>query len=163
MVHTDQIHIRNTLEPGDLGYLIALHGVLYKKEYGFDSTFETYVAIPMAEFARRNDPGEKIWIVEKDALIHGSAGVVKYSDDTAQLRWMLLHPGIRGVGIGNRLMEETIAFAREYRYKRMILWTVDLLKAAAHLYRKYGFSITEEKRHRIWGVELNEQTYERIL
>jgi len=163
MKQNPQVVIRNDLKPGDAGYIIYLHGYLYSKEYGFDSNFEPYVAIPLAEFVMSHTDREKIWIVEREKEIVGSVAIVRYSDQLAQLRWLLLHPKIRGFGIGKNLVEEGIAFCRDCGYSSLFLWTVDILKEATQLYQSIGFKLTEQKTHEIWGIELTEQRYELVL
>jgi N-acetylglutamate synthase-like GNAT family acetyltransferase len=151
------IRIRHVLKPGDIGYLTYLHGVLYAKEYGWDHTLEAYVAPPLAQFAMSQTDRERIWIVEKDGETAGSIAIVESSKTEAQLRWLLLHPDVRGYGIGRLLVEEAVAFCRESVYSWVFLWTVRGLEAAAHLYESAGFQLTEEKTHRIWGMVLTEQ------
>ena len=92
--------IRNQLRPGDIGYIVYLHGVIYAQEYGWDYTFETYVAAPLAEFAKAPGARERIWIVEKDGQVAGSVAIVEVSEKEAQLRWMLLTADLRGYGLG---------------------------------------------------------------
>lgn len=152
--------IRNTIEPGDLGYITYLHGILYSRECGFDTTFEPYVAIPLSNFIIENNPRSGIWIVEGSGKVQGCMFVVCIDADTAQLRWFLLEPSMRGKGIGKRILEEGIRFCKEKRYKSIILWTVHLMEAAIHLYKKYGFELKEEKEHTVWGRELIEQKFE---
>lgn len=154
------VTIRHTIQPGDLGYIIYLHGYLYAQEYSYDTTFESYVAIPLTKFMGDIKDREKLWIVEKDNRIVGSMAVVEHSKTMAQLRWFLLHPNVRGHGLGKRLIDDAIAFCRICGYSSIFLWTEDLLEPAAKLYRSYGFILTEEKRHKIWGAELTEQRYE---
>jgi len=154
------VKIRHHLKPGDIGYLAYLHGVLYAKEYGWDHTLEAYVAPPLAKFAMSQTDRERIWIVEKDGETAGSIAIVESSKTEAQLRWLLLHPDVRGYGIGRRLVEEAIAFCRESGYSSVFLWTVRGLLAAAHLYESVGFHLTEEKTHKIWGAVLTEQRYD---
>ena len=151
------IKIRHVLKPGDIGYLTYLHGVLYAKEYGWDHTLEAYVAPPLAQFAMSQTDRERIWIVEKDGETAGSIALVQSPKTEAQVRWLLLHPDVRGYGIGRLLVEEAIAFCRESGYSSVFLWTVRGLLAAAHLYESAGFQLTEEKTHKIWGVVLTEQ------
>jgi len=157
------IKIRNYLKPGDVGYLTYLHGVLYAEEYGWDYTFEAYVAGPLAEFAKARNDRERIWIVEKDANIAGSIAIVEASKDEAQLRWLLLHPNLRDQGIGRMLVEEAIGFCKERDYSSVFLWTVSLLVAAGELYKTIGFQLTEENRHELWGGIVTEQRYEMRL
>src|SRR5438128_2727929 len=152
--------VRTELAPGDLGSIVHLHGTLYAREYGFDPTFEAYVAGPLAEFVRRASPRERLWIAERDGRILGSVAVVAASPQIAQLRWFLVDPCARGAGLGKRLLHEAIAFAKERGYGGMILWTVSALAAAGHLYHAAGFQRVEEKPGRMWGVEVVEEKYE---
>lgn len=154
------ITIRHDLKPGDIGYLTYLHGVSYAKEYGWDKTFEAYVAGPLSEFAKSQTIREKIWLVEHDGIIAGSTAIVEASLRSAQLRWMLLHPGIRGRGIGRLLLEEAIAFCQQCGYQSIFLWTESRLAAAAKLYQSAGFQKTEEKTHKLWGSVVTEQRYD---
>ena len=153
------VRVRNDLKPGDIGYLTYLHGVLYAAEYGWDHTFEAYVAGPLAKFALSPGLRERIWIVEKDGAVAGSVAIVEASRDEAQLRWLLLHPDLRGRGIGRALLREAIDFSKEQGYSLLFLWTVSTLAAALHLYQAAGFHLTEEKTHELWGAVLTEQRY----
>jgi N-acetylglutamate synthase-like GNAT family acetyltransferase len=157
------VTIRNQLKPGDIGYLIYLHGILYANEYGWDYTFETYVAQPLAAFAKAYNQRERIWIVEKDGQIAGSIAIVKASEKVAQLRWMLLTPDLRGQGLGRFLVQEALEFCKEQGYAEVFLWTVSILTAATRLYQSAGFRLTEQKTHRIWGADLTEQRYDLAL
>jgi len=154
------VTIRHDLRPGDIGYLIYLHGILYAQEYGWDATFDAYVAGPLAEFAKSDTDRGRIWIVEKDGTVAGSLAIVEISQEQAQLRWFLLHPDLRGHGLGRFLVEEALSFCRQCGYSSIFLWTVSALKAAAYLYTSAGFRVTEEKIHSLWGVTLTEQLYE---
>ena len=154
------INIRNNLKPGDIGYIIYLHGVLYADEYAWDHTFEAYVAGPMSEFARSHSDRERIWLVEKDGTAAGSIAIVAASTKQAQLRWFLLHPDLRGRGIGRMLMEHALSFSKAHGYAMIFLWTTSNLTAAARLYEAFGFHITEETTHEAWGTTVTEQRYE---
>jgi N-acetylglutamate synthase-like GNAT family acetyltransferase len=154
------LSIRHNIKPGDVGYIIHLHGYLYFQEYGYDSSFEVYVAGPLSEFASSKKAREQIWILEKDDKIVGSMAIVEHSMSEAQLRWLLLHPNIRGIGLGKKLMDDAIAFCKANGYSLIFLWTEDLLKPATKLYKSRGFTLTEEKTHELWGMELTEQRYE---
>jgi ribosomal protein S18 acetylase RimI-like enzyme len=153
------ITIRNDLRPGDLGGVVSLHGVLYAEEYGFDPTFEAYVAGPLAEFARRRSHRERLWIAECDSRLVGCVAVVAGTETEAQLRWFLVHPSCRGVGLGKRLLREAVVFARQSGYQAMFLWTVSALTAAARLYRAQGFAKVEEQARVCWGVAVVEERY----
>jgi ribosomal protein S18 acetylase RimI-like enzyme len=158
-----EVTIRSTLRPGDIGSVIHLHGTLYAAEYGWDHTFEAYVAGPLSEFARSQSKRERIWIIEKGRVFVGSIAIVEASSDEAQLRWFLLHPSIRGQGVGRYLMDEAMRFCREMNYSRVFLLTEKSLLAAAKLYEGYGFELTEEKTHELWGSVITEQRYELII
>lgn len=143
-----------------MGRLVEMHGLLYSQEYGFDHTFEAYVAKPLAEFVLRQTTRERIWLVDSDGMLMGSLAIVKHKETEAQLRWYLLHPTLRGKGLGTRLMEESIKFCREQGYKKVFLWTVNSLQAAARVYKKVGFQLVDENTHEIWGCLLTEQRYD---
>ena len=163
IMRTDAIQLRTDLRPGDIGCLIRLHGVLYAREYGFDHTFEAYVAGPMSEFARSDSDRERLWIAECDERIVGCIAIVASSADVAQLRWFLVDPSCRGVGLGRRLLNEAVTFSRAAGYRSIVLWTVSELVAAAHLYRAAGFTKSEEIPGRRWGADVVEEKYELSL
>lgn len=155
------ITIRTGLKPGDLGYITYLHGKMYNEEYGFDTTFEPYVARPMSDFSLTEDKsGQRIWIVEMDDKIVGCIAIVDAGGNEAQLRWLFLTKETRGKGLGKKLMIEAIDFCRERGYDKIFLWTIDALHVAMSLYLKNGFKLTEEIRHVMWGVDVNEQRYD---
>src|SRR5262245_1349548 len=159
----EAITLRTNLEPGDLGAIVALHGVLYAREYGFDATFEAYVAGPLAEFVRRASDRERLWIAERDGHLVGCIAIVAASPRTAQLRWFLVDPAARGAGLGKRLLDEAVAFCKANGYGNIILWTVSALVAASRLYQGAGFRKVEEKPGRQWGVDVVEEKYELIF
>jgi GNAT superfamily N-acetyltransferase len=128
--HDHLISIRNDLQPGDVGYITYLHGILYAPEQGWDHTFDAYVAIPLSEFAKSHSSRERIWIAEKEGRIVGSVAIVKFSEKVAQLRWLLLDPEVRGQGLGRRLVEESLNFCRKAEYSSVFLWTVNTLPLA---------------------------------
>jgi GNAT superfamily N-acetyltransferase len=152
--------MRTALQPGDFGEIVAMHGRVYAREYGFDTTFEAYVAEPFAAFVRRASPRERIWIEDGDGRIAGCVAIVEADTATAQLRWFLVDPSARGTGLGRRLLEEAIAFSGEAAYNRIILWTVAGLAAAQHLYSHVGFVCVEAAPARRWGVEVIEERHE---
>jgi N-acetylglutamate synthase-like GNAT family acetyltransferase len=153
--------IRHHIKPGDIGYLIHLHGVLYAKEYGYDQTFEAYVAGGLAEFVKSfSFDRDRIWLAETNGQIIGSIAIVGHSKADVQLRWFLVHPDYRGLGIGKELLKDAIQFCRERKFKSVFLWTTSELMEAAHLYTNFGFSKTEEKTHKIWGKKLTEERYD---
>ena len=157
------VTIRHALRPGDIGDIVGLHGRLYAAEQGWDHTFEAYVAGPLAEFALAPGERERIWLVDRDGSLAGSIAIVQASQREAQLRWLLLHPDLRGLGLGGRLVREAISFCRECGYASVFLWTVSALVAAARLYEACGFWVTEEHTRMLWGATVTEQRYELAL
>src|SRR5262249_50223286 len=121
------ITLQTSLRPGDLGNIVSLHGTLYAREYGFDTTFEAYVAGPLGEFVRSGSERERLWIAEQDGRLVGCIAIVTASAETAQLRWFLVDPSVRGAGLGKRLLQEAIHFSRDSGYRGIILWTVSAL------------------------------------
>jgi ribosomal protein S18 acetylase RimI-like enzyme len=154
------VFFRTDLRPGDIGAVIELHGRIYSREYGFDYTFEAYVAGPLAEFARSPHDGERIWLAERQGKIVGCIAIVASAPEVAQLRWFLVDPSARGLGIGKTLIHEAVAFCRACGYKSVILRTVSVLTAAANLYRSMGFQLVERKPVKQWGVDVIEERYE---
>jgi ribosomal protein S18 acetylase RimI-like enzyme len=151
------------LEPGDFGAIVSLHGILYARQYGYDSTFEAYVAGPLAQFVLSESDRKRIWILKKDEKIAGSLAVVDFSPEEAQLRWFLLDPAVRGLGIGRFLLTEALSFCGESGYRRVFLMTVDVHTEAAALYRSMGFDLTEQHQKEMWGEVRTEQRYDREL
>ena len=153
--------IRCIIKPGDIGYLIYLHGVVYAKEYGYDQTFEAYVAKGLAEFIQSFSPdNDGFWLAEVNDQIIGSIAIEKHSEKKAQLHWFFVHPDYRGFGLGKELMSEAIQFCKKCKYRTIFLWTTSELEVASHLYTHFGFKKTEEKAHKIWGKNLVEERYE---
>jgi GNAT superfamily N-acetyltransferase len=160
----DGFTIRTGLKPGDLGYITYLHGKIYAEEYGFDTIFEPYVARPLSEFSLAEDKSrQRIWIIEFEDKIVGSIAIVDAGNNEAQLRWLLLTAETRGKGLGKRLITEALDFCREKGFKNVFLWTIDALPAARVLYLRNGFKLTEEDKHKLWGIEANEQRYDLAL
>jgi GNAT superfamily N-acetyltransferase len=143
--------------------IVGMHGSIYAREFGFDSTFEAYVAGPLAEFVLRGSARERLWIAEHENRIVGTATIVASSDDVAQLRWFLVDPASRGQGLGTMLLRDAKAFCRVSGYGSVILWTVAALSAAARLYLAVGFRRTEERPAHLWGVDVVEEKYEMDL
>lgn len=155
------LSLRHDLRPGDLGRMTEMHGVLYAAEYGFDHTFEAYVAEGLGEFGRTMPPGSRLWLAERDGQLVGSIAIVAREGGAAQVRWFLVHPDARGQGLGRRLLDESLAFCRAAGHRSVYLWTVNILTTAARLYTAAGFRLTEETPVRpTWGVLLAEQRYD---
>ncbi|UCH21497.1 MAG: MarR family transcriptional regulator [Deltaproteobacteria bacterium] len=149
---------------GDIGWIVHRHGVVYSEEYGFDETFEALVAEILVKFIRKHDPKrEHIWIAEQDGERIGSVMIVDVGDQVAQLRLLLVEPKARGKGIGNRLINECINFARRNRYRKIKLWTQSILLEARHLYTKAGFELVEESPHKSFGHDLTAEFWELSL
>lgn len=147
--------------PGDLGWVVHRHGVLYGDEYGLNEQFEGLVAGVASELINNFDPKwECSWIAEMDGEIVGTVFVVKVSDTVAKLRLLLIEPKARGLGLGKRLVDECIRFARRAGYERITLWTMGHLYAARAIYEKAGFVKVHEEPVRDFGQEMVDETWE---
>jgi GNAT superfamily N-acetyltransferase len=153
--------IRPLGEPGDLGWVVMAHGESYAKEFGWNGDFEALVARIVADYAASHDTArEGAWIAELDGVRAGCVFCVADDEQTARLRILLVDPAARGSGLGRRLVDECLRFARAAGYRRMVLWTNDPLVSAARIYRAAGFELTGEEPHHSFGVDLVGQTYE---
>jgi GNAT superfamily N-acetyltransferase len=149
---------------GDLGWVLARHGRFYAEEHGFDGTFERLVAQVVADFLAHFAPQrEACWIAEIDGEPVGSVMLVNAGDGIAKLRLLLVEPRARGHGIGRRLVEECVRFARDAGYRKITLWTQSILVEARAIYRRCGFTKIAEKAHRDFGVDLIGETWEMEL
>jgi DNA-binding MarR family transcriptional regulator/GNAT superfamily N-acetyltransferase len=141
-------------QPGDIGWIVYRHGVLYSEEYRYDERFEALVAEVMAEFIQKFDvKRDRCWIAEKDGERVGSVLLVHKSATVAKLRVLLVEPSARGLGIGKRLVEECIRFARQVGYNKVVLWTQSELKGARAIYQQARFQLVNQEPHHSWGRE----------
>jgi GNAT superfamily N-acetyltransferase len=156
-----EARIRRLDRPGDLGWVVMAHGEFYAAEFGWDTSFEALVAKIVADYATDHDEArEAAWIAELDQARVGCVFCVAADAETAQLRILLVDPAARGNGVGGRLVDACLDFAREAGYKRMRLWTNDPLVAARQVYLSRGFALTEQEPHHSFGADLTGQVYE---
>jgi ribosomal protein S18 acetylase RimI-like enzyme len=155
---------RNNLLPGDIGRIIALHGEVYSKDCGFDTSFEVYVAQTLAEAGPTIASNQlKIWLAETpQGELLGCIAILHHHDLEAQLRWFLVHEKARGKGLGKKLLNQAIAYCTTMRFQKVFLYTTASLETASQLYQKAGFQLLEEETAVRWGQKLVFQTYIRL-
>ncbi|MGZ3496158.1 MAG: bifunctional helix-turn-helix transcriptional regulator/GNAT family N-acetyltransferase [Vulcanimicrobiaceae bacterium] len=157
----DSGYVLRTHRPGDMGWVLYRHGVLYAQEYGWGAPMEALIAEIVAAFLRHFDPKrERCWIAEKDGVNVGSVFVVRESDEVARLRLLIVEPSARGAGIGKRLVAECERFAREAGYRKITLWTHTVLEAARKIYADAGYRLIRQEPHSDFGEELMSETWE---
>ena len=162
-ISMSDISIRIALQPGDIGYVVYMHGALYGMEYNYGIQFETYVAKGLCEFYETFDPQRsRVWVCEHNNKIIGFL-LLMDRKEAAQLRYFLVDPDYRGIGLGSKLLNRYMDFLRECRYKASYLWTTHELTTAASLYKRFGFQLTAEKESTSFGKTLREQRYDLVL
>lgn len=149
------------LQTGDIGWIIHRQALLYQREYGWDQSYEALVAEILSGFVRNFDARrERAWIAEREGQIVGSVFLMRASDEVAKLRLLYVEPSARGLGLGKRLVDECVQFARARRYKTLTLWTNDCLAAARRIYQAAGFQLVKEEKHHSFGNDLVGQTWD---
>jgi DNA-binding MarR family transcriptional regulator/N-acetylglutamate synthase-like GNAT family acetyltransferase len=160
-VSLEDITFRNELQPGDVGYLIYLHGNIYAKETGYNLEFESYVCKTFYDFLQNYDPAkDRVFIASWQQRIVGAVAILGHSSYLAQLRWLLVHPDMRGIGLGKKLVTDALAFCREKEYKQVYLLTTHQQTTAADIYLKAGFRKTDAHSQQMWGHQLSEERYD---
>lgn len=150
--------------PGDYGWVVERNGYLYHREYGWDSSYEALVARIVADYLDARDvKRENAWIAETRGARVGCVFCMREDDETARLRLLLVDPAARGLGLGSALVDECVAFARRVGYRRMVLWTNDVLTSARRIYQRAGFELVESAPHHSFGHDLVGQTWRRPL
>jgi GNAT superfamily N-acetyltransferase len=160
----ERLAVRALGQPGDLGWVVQAHGEVYADEFGWDFTFEALVARIVADYAAGHDETrEAAWIAQLDGERVGCVFCVRADDELAKLRILLVHPKARGRGAGDRLVSTCLDFARGAGYRRLTLWTNDVLVSARRIYQAHGFRLVDEERHHSFGHDLVGQTWTRDL
>jgi GNAT superfamily N-acetyltransferase len=159
-----QAVIRAGDQPGDLGAVAAMHGVLYGREQGMDQTVEAYIASGLADLvtarARDGEDAGRLWVAEAAGRLVGAIGITKANDEASQLRWFLVDPSQRGRGLGRRLLDTALSYARSRGFRSVFLWTIAGLAPAHHLYLQAGFTLNENRPGRQWGIDVVEQRFD---
>lgn len=162
-IRPEEITLRSEIQPGDIGYLTFLHGWVYKEEYHYNETFEAYVAHSFYELIEKKDPEKsRLWCAEHNGRTIGCIGIVSRGE-RAQLRWFLLDPLYRGVGLGKKLLQTALGFAKEAGFQKVYLETTDDLQDAIRMYEKAGFRKCAEKPNHSWREDLTELEFEMEL
>jgi len=150
--------------PGDLGWVVHRHGVLYAQEYGWNLEFEALVATVIGDFVKKFDAAyDRAWIVELDAKVVGSVFITRVAERSAKLRLLYVEPEARGHGIGRKLVDSALKFARSAGYEEVVLWTNPLLTSARKIYEASGFVMMEERTEQAFGGDFVSQTWKKDL
>lgn len=163
-VSLQDITIRTTLQPGDIGFVIYLHGIVYGNEYNYGIPCEVYIAEGLCEFYHHYDTKrDRVWVAEHNGKIVGFILLMHRDIKTAQLRYFIIDPAYRGIGLGKKLMSLYMEFLVKSGYTSSYLWTTSDLPAAAGLYKRNGFTLTEEKFSDAFDKPILEQRYDWLL
>ncbi len=158
----DKTYIIRTLNPGEAGYIAYRHCVLYEKEYRLGGTFEQYVMDALTKYLNEQPEGE-VWVAENIGRIVGSIAAVSTEEGIVQLRWFLIEPEYRGSGLGRQLMKTAMEYCKRKKFRQVYLWTFQDLKAARHLYKSFGFSLTEQAESDTWKSGVVEERWDMVL
>lgn len=157
----EDITYRHEITPGDIGYIVYLHGFIYGNESNFSSDFEKYVIKTFYDFLEKYTPEkDRIWMAEYDNKIVGCVAIIHQANEEAQLRWFLLDPAFRGLGIGKKLLTDAIEFCKEKKFKNVFLLTTNLQDKALQMYKMTGFELTSSKELQEWGKTFYEERYD---
>lgn len=160
-IERHEISYRHTINPGDIGYIIYLHGYIYGNESNFSNEFEKYVIKTFYHFLENYSPeNDRIWMAEYNNKIVGCVAIQHQSKNEAQLRWFLLDPSFRGLGIGKKLLTDAVDFCREKKFESVFLLTTSLQNKALEMYKMAGFQLTESTEVQEWGKTFNEERYD---
>jgi len=160
-ISLQDISIRTVLKPGDIGHVVLLHGLLYNREYGYGLGFESYVAGSLSEFYKNYDKEKDcVWVCEYKQEMIGFLLLMHRENNSAQLRYFIIVPAFRGIGLGNKLMQLFTNFLKQKKYTSCYLWTTSELYTAASLYKRFGFVWTLERPSASFGKSLTEQRYD---
>jgi DNA-binding MarR family transcriptional regulator/N-acetylglutamate synthase-like GNAT family acetyltransferase len=161
---TGRAYVLRAPKPGDFGWIVARHAVLYAQDYRWTGPFEGLCAQIVADYVNKHEPQrERCWIAEADGENVGSVMLVKDSNDVARIRMLLVEPKARGLGIGVRLVEECVSFARKARYRKVTLWTHSVLTTARNIYERAGFKLVASQKHNSWGRQVIGETWDLAL
>jgi len=162
-INRADVSIRTDVRPGDIGWIIYMHGWIYAKEYRYTLTFEAYVAKSLYDFALKYDPNrDRLWLAECHGEIVGSAAIVSRGE-RAQLRWFLLHPDVRGLGLGREMLDQALNYVKEKGFHSIYLDTTGDLTRALDLYARAGFQKVSEKENHSWAGSVLEIELERVI